>query len=242
MTYTPEQLISAIRSPMSVIRCGDGEAIMIAGIQAEVEWLLKRQLGYIPSPDHIEQIRHNLITAYKEADIIGLPFNKREGLSDYWYRCYDILDRHMNMGEKKTTSIDFHTDWLVAGVYEKLLNGLDSLCYISCRNLDDRFKHRYGIKNIHSFIIAPEAKFTSGYDGEVHYPNQFEKVMQFIKTIPPDTLCLVGAGVVGKIYNVWLKEAGCLSLDIGCVFDFWAGKLTRGVDRGLDKKDKTYEL
>lgn len=242
MTYAPDELVNVISPPMSVIRCGDGEAMLLAGDDSKVEWLMKRQLGYVPSPEHIEQIRLNLITSYKEADIIGLPFGKRPGLSDYWYKCYEILSGHIDMTLKKTTSIDFHTDWLVSGYYDKLLTDLDSLCYISCRSLDERFKQRYGIKNVYSFIIAPEAKFTSGYDGEVHYPNQFKMLMQFVKTVPAGTLCLVGAGVIGKIYNVWLKEAGCLSIDIGCVFDHWAGKLTRGVDRGLDKEDKTYEL
>jgi hypothetical protein len=57
-----------------------------------------------------------------------------------------------------------------------------------------------------------------------------------------NSLCLVGAGVVGKIYNIWFKRRGGVSLDIGSIFDLWAGRKTRGKDRGIDVIDNTYKL
>ena len=76
--------------PTSVIRCGDGEAILLNGFndKEKLEWLFKRQLGYIPAVPEIFQIRNNLIEAYRSADIIGMPESKRTGLNEYWYRCH----------------------------------------------------------------------------------------------------------------------------------------------------------
>ena len=127
--------------------------------------------------------------------------------------------------------------------FKELLSGIDTLNYVSCRNLDEQFKRVYRVKNVNSFIIAPEPKFTSGYSGEPHYPDQFLKIKEWIKTIPcKGNLCLVGGGVISKIYNKWFKEQGGISLDLGAVFDLWAGYATRGADRGLDKEHNLYKL
>lgn len=234
------------KEPTSVVRMGDGEAIVLNGYndESKLQWVFNRQLGYIPTPEQVTAIQNNLVRAYSDADYIGVPQHKREGLNPYWYRCMEILEEKTgSLDDRKMTSVDFHNDWLAAGYFDKLLEGLDTLCYISCRNLDDRFRERFGIKNIHSFIIAPEMKFTPGYAGEKHYPDQYQKIKESMRTIPiPGNLCLVGAGVVGKVYNTWFKEAGGISLDIGNVFDAWAGLVTRGRDRGVGVTDETYKL
>ena len=55
-------------------------------------------------------------------------------------------------------------------------------------------------------------------------------------------ICLVGAGIVGKKYVALFKERGGIALDIGAVFDMWAGKLTRGPGAGPGKQNNTYKL
>lgn len=234
------------KEPTSVCRIGDGEAVILNGYndQPKLEWVFKRQLGYMPEFAHVKIIQQNLIKAYKDADYIGVPENKREGLNEYWYRCMDILGENIgDLNNKQLTSVDFHNNWLSAGLFDELLSGIDTLIYISCRDLDDRFKEKFGIKNIHSFHIAPEMKFTPDYSGPVHFPSQYEAIKKWIDTVPvKGNLCLVGGGVVGKIYNTWFKERGGVSLDAGNCFDAWAGLVTRGKDRGVGVIDETYKL
>jgi hypothetical protein len=250
MTYDSEQLFIEVKRridnniPTSITRYGDGEAIVLNGMKDEtaLNSVWKRQFGYSCTIDEAKQVKENLIKAYKESDIVGIKLNVNPDLGDFWQNAFNILDK--NVGELNNyTSIDFHNDWLTAGKFNELLTGIDTLNYISCRNLDDRFKERYGIKTVNSFIISPEVKFTSGYEGDRHYPDQFRSIERWMKAIEIDKkLCLVGAGVVGKLYNVWFKEKGGISLDIGNVFDLWAGKSTRGPGRGLDAIDNQFKL
>lgn len=253
--YTTEQLYDLVtshlmgRRPLAVARYGDGEAIVLNGFRdmEVLKMVMKRQLGFIPPVEHIEQVRENLVTAYRQADIIGVPVRQRlKDRRSYWYRAFSILLEHVGaevITEKQLTDIDFHSHWLEGGYFDRLLRGRDRLCYISCRNLDAAFMQRYGIANVYSFIIAPEMKFTSGYKGEPHYPNQFNKIRKWMTKVPVDgCLCLVGAGVIGKLYTNWFKEQGGIAIDIGSVFDSWAGKSTRGPGRGLDKQDSKFKL
>src|SRR5688572_8294699 len=81
--------------PSSIIRYGDGEAMILNGFDDinQLKYVLKRQFGEVPSIDHIEQIRKNLIEAYKGADIIGIPVSNRfmGDHKSFWYRAFGIL-------------------------------------------------------------------------------------------------------------------------------------------------------
>lgn len=238
------------KKPLSVCRFGDGEAMVLNGFKdmTALKYVMKRQFGEVPSIYHIEQIRNNLIEAYRGADIIGVPTHNRfmDDHKSFWYRASGILDEAVGIDVLQTklfTSIDFHSHWLDNNSFEKLLTGLDTICYISCRNLDEQLKARFGIKNVWSFQIAPEMKFTSGYEGEKHFPDQFNKIHRWVTKVPVEgNLCLVGAGVAGKIYNNWFRDLGGISVDVGSVFDSFAGKATRGKNRGLDADDNQFKL
>lgn len=237
------------QSPISITRYGDGEAIVLNGFNDmdSIKMVTKRQFGFIPPVQHIEAIISNLAEAYRNTDVIGIPTRLRQhDKKNYWYRAFDILSQAVGIDilqEKEFTDIDFHSYMLDNGLFSNLLNGQDTLCYISCRKLDDEFKSRYQIKNIYSFIIAPEAKFTSGYKGKNHYPEQFNEIRKWMEKIPVHgNLCLTGAGFTGKIYNNWFRDHGGIAVDIGYVFDAFAGKVTRGPKRGIDSFDNTYKL
>ena len=75
-----EELLSTLKKhlqnkqPLSLIRYGDGEAITLNGFKdvESYKMVLKRQLGSCPTIEEAEEIRENLIKAYKECDILGL--------------------------------------------------------------------------------------------------------------------------------------------------------------------------
>ena len=247
-----ERIIGCLnaKEPLSIVRYGDGEAMVLNAFNDtnSLHFILKKLLGCIPPFGDVVSIRQNLIQAYREADMIGVPITNRH-MSDpksYWYRSNSILVEAVGadyLDKKEITDIDIHSHFLDKGYYDQLLTNIDTVCYISCRQLDEAFKQRYGIKNVYSFIIAPEMYYTSGYEGPRHFPDQYEEIKEWVKTIPvKGNLCLVGAGVVGKIYNNWFRDHGGISMDIGSIMDSWAGKRTRGQGRGMDIIDETNKL
>ncbi len=233
--------------PVSIIRAGDGEQIVLNSNQGIneyrlcVENVMKRQMGYEPTMSQVDAIRQNLIAAYTSADIIGIPMHKNLAEMNKHWRA--VAESVSFAKTDKRCSIDVGYDMLYNGMLSDWLNGKHTVNYISCRDIDIQLKRRFGVKVVNSFIIAPEAKFTSGYTGMVHYPDQFNKIEWFMNACEcTGNPCLVGAGVIGKIYTNWFRDRGGVAIDLGAVFDLWAGKSTRGAKRGLDAEDKTYIL
>lgn len=237
------------KEPLSLIRYGDGEAIILTGFKdmKALNFVYRRQFGYLPAIDHAEEIRENLIQAYSECDIIGIPTRDSFTSPDsYWVKAKNILLHNVSpdiLETKRLCSIDVHSHFLDKGHYKTLMQGQDTICYISCRNIDKEIKEAFDIKNVYSYQIAPEAKFTSGYKGEKHYPDQFNEIKKWMTRVPVEgNLCLVGAGVVGKVYCNWFRNMGGIGFDIGSIFDSWAGYATRGTGRGLNAVDNTFKL
>ena len=237
------------KRPVSIIRAGDGEKIVlesnndIASYRLCVESVMKRQVGYEPTMTEVESIRHNLITAYNEASIVGIPMHERlQDLNKHWRGVEDVVKPHCTT--TKFTSTDVAYDMLYNGMLAEWLTGKKEVIYISCRDIDEPLRRAFGIRTVHSYIIAPEMKFTSTYEGGLkHYPEQFNQIEWWLNNAPCDgTPCLVGAGVIGKIYCNWMRDRGGIAFDIGAVFDLWAGFSTRGKTRGLDVKDEKYKL
>lgn len=252
MILTAKDIYSRLTGgkPLSIVRIGDGEGIVLnatkdlAAFTLCNDAVLKRQMGYYPPMDQVYQIRENLIEAYRGADIIGIPMHK-QATSNHWGKVKQILDENVLHHTSEYCSIDVHYDFLNDGLFATLLQNLNVLNYISCRDLDVQFSERFNIRTVNKYLIAPEAKFTSGYDGEAHYPVQFNKVQRWMEVVRPEgRLLLVGAGVIGKIYCNWWRDRGGVAFDIGSIFDEWYGKATRGPERGLDKdnSDKTHKL
>ena len=58
-----------------------------------------------------------------------------------------------------------------------------------------------------------------------HYPTRFFEVMDELAAEQRGAVGIIGAGVLGKLYCLQLYDAGCAALDMGAVFDGWAGDI-----------------
>ena len=60
-----------------------------------------------------------------------------------------------------------------------------------------------------------------------------EAVFEQLRLVLPRTtsrrVVLVSAGMLGKIYCHWIKQAGGVAIDIGSAADHWCGYATRGM-------------
>ena len=254
MMLSKEEIINMILAgkPVSIIRAGDGEKLVldsmssVSALRLCDQAVLQRQLGYSPSLKDVEAIRNNLIEAYSKCDVIGIP-NHVQKTNSHWDKVVKVLNDNVPDHTDQFCDIDLAYHMLQDDSYDRLLKNRTVLNYISCRDLDMKFMFKWHIEICNKFTISPEKKFTSGYEGLNHYPEQFNKIPRWLDVMAekhPGTLLLVGAGVVGKIYCNWWRDRGGVAFDCGGVMDIWAGRITRGPDRGLDKinPDTTYTL
>lgn len=231
-------------TPFSFVRYGDGETMFLNQEinKSDAEYVTKRQWNYTPLDVEMSSIKAQMIQAYRNADIVGLPTQRHLERQDTWGESMTIFNRVVGQ-QVQRASIDACYEMLTSGLLTELLQGRQVLNYISCRNLTDKFKEVFSIKEINGFLIAPEMKFTGAYNGVRHYPEQFYSIKESLIDIPvKGNLFLVGAGILGKIYCDWIKQAGGIAVDIGGVFDHWAGLKTRGKGRGVDVEDLEYKL
>jgi len=251
LTLTTTDIFNTLQvgRPVSIIRAGDGEKIVLesnkdlTSYQLCIQSVMKRQMGYEPTMGEVEEVRKNLIIAYTGADIVGLPMHMQlDELNKHWRGVEDVVKPLCKT--TKFTSTDIGYDLLYSGMLDEWLKDKPVINYISCRDIDEPLRKRFGTKTVNSYIIAPEAKFTSTYDkGMKHYPDQFNQMEWWLDAAPcKGNPCLVGAGVIGKIYTNWMRDRGGVAIDLGAVFDLWAGFATRGRDRGLDKQYDKYKL
>ncbi len=244
-----------IKAPFAMTRFSDGEIMLLNRHEYYQDYskIVTKLWGYKPNESDLVEIADNLIASIKKSDVVGFPTPRHLARADYFNGAIGVYDRYIR-DRKEFVSVDVAWEMLAGSkvsdsnalmpdYYEELLRDRHSLYYVSCWDLDAAFKRRYGVRNVKGWRTPPEPKFTSGYTGERHYPEIFNKIKKEIKeTDCTGALCLVGGGVFSKMYNIWFKEQGGVSLDIGSCFDGWKGRSTRGKTRGLDVEDLTYKL
>ena len=81
---TTEEILDLllVGKPVSIVRAGDGEKLLlesnksIQAYQLCMQSVIKRQLGFEPVMTEVYEMRDHLIEAYSKADVIGIPMQK----------------------------------------------------------------------------------------------------------------------------------------------------------------------
>ena len=119
-----------------------------------------------------------------------------------------------------------HWDLLTTGALEAILKTVTSVGLVTARpELEYMVTQRFDVETTtvtvpDKFIEAPES------DAGRHVPDRYHTIREDL-SFPEGTVVLVGAGIPGKVYCNWLKELGCIAIDVGSVFDAWVGKASR---------------
>jgi hypothetical protein len=255
----------AKREPFSLVRLGDGEAVVLSyGDHLSLE-----DLSYLHghwgsqgvSLGSVAEVNQDLQNAITNADLVGV----RDDILDVDMQP-DMLDRprsevrdfvissfRMRDDERKSLSTSgarrlallhqvlSHTEWaswqrfcsawihwdlLTTGALEAILKTVTSIGLVTARpELQYMVSRRF---EVHTTTVTVPDKFIEAPDSEAgrHVPDRYHTIKEDL-AFPEGTVVLVGAGIPGKVYCNWLKEAGSIAIDVGSVFDAWIGKASR---------------
>ncbi|HEX2154038.1 MAG TPA: hypothetical protein VHL52_08665 [Acidimicrobiia bacterium] len=262
---TIERVRAAVSAgePFSLIRLGDGEAIVLS--LGEDMWL--QDLAYLHGHwgsegvtlGAIAEVKRDLEAAIEGADLVGIrddivnvslpadlldkpgrelreivisafPLRKDEieNLSTIGARRLALLHRVLSRMEwradQQFCSAWVHWELLATGTLNSILEGASHVGLVTSRpQLEYLVSRRFDVKT--SAVVVPD-KFAEGKESGRHVPDRYRSIRSQLR-FPEGTLVLVGAGIPGKVYCDWLKEAGCVAIDVGSVFDAWVGKASR---------------
>lgn len=249
--------------PFSLIRLGDGEAVVLSF--DDNIWL--QDLAYLHGHwgsegvtlEAVGEVRRDLEVAVKGADLVGirddvvgvsLPADlldrsgrevrdgvlsafpiredERENLSSSGARRLALLHRVLSHTEwpagQRFCSAWIHWELLASGALAEILGSVDEVGLVSAHpELEALVAQQFAVRT--SAVVVPD-KFTERSDPGAHVPQRYRTIRSEL-VFPAGSLVLVGAGIPGKVYCQWLKEAGCVAIDVGSVFDAWVGKASR---------------
>ncbi|SEE35096.1 hypothetical protein [Pseudomonas coleopterorum] len=188
-------------------------------------------------------IMHNLAFRLGEADILGIPpltwlehehaIGSLRGLPGT-VNVVKLLAANSAILENMSLctqlmhyELSNHPDFL------EFLCNLDRIAIISCHpETAQLMQLKFGILDV-LYIPVPGEPSRAHLLGEnsvkgQHYPDGFYQTLQSINTVDfTGLVCLVGGGILGKLYSLEIKARGGIAIDVGSVMDKWLNKPTR---------------
>jgi hypothetical protein len=229
------------RRPFSLLRLGNGEA-RVLGFPDFIPpiWLSRSVRNWFR--DRGAELQVGLLQAEAErfiadADVIGVL---RSSYPDEQFRlARKFLDVYGLLGpEAKLCTSNVHFHLLERDFYRELLAGEKEISIVSGHLLAEPISRAFDVPNVRQYKVPAQAKFFFDPSEEPHFPNAFERLRSELDVRAPGEIFLVGAGYLGKIYCGWVKERGGIAIDIGSVFDLWAGEATRGDDPSVARRHR----
>lgn len=217
-----ESLINA-EKPFSLLRFGDAEGLQCFRLPVDVIALNKsyvKQFGEIPKPENQDVIAENIRSSFIDCDIAGLPFGFKSEVWNYTLRRFSEMDP-----EKTVCSANIHIYLNADPIFRKIIAYRD-VFYISPRNVDEQL-FTMGAKSVESIHNSGQYKFECEKP-EVPFYRQVREIEDKISKMDlTSKLCLFGTGAAGKHLGNMMRDNGGMVIDIGSVFDLWAGIETR---------------
>lgn len=237
--------------PFSMIRLGDGELLLVKypkftpedEVRAQVsKWFPAQNL----SRNEIMDMGTAIHTACMKADMLGIP-------SQYEYMRWPKWNRDMRWPQfmrdysllepqgREFFHFYFVGEWWTSGAFDRMMAGANRVILIGCRDVEERVRARYPhLASVEQWLLPPEdfvwrpyaqVKNAQGaYVGKPHYPDLYDEYLKRIRESHGTlrgVLVLVGAGGLGKMYCHAVKQAYGMGVDVGALFDGWAGIPTR---------------
>jgi hypothetical protein len=250
------------RTPLSIVRMGDGEMNLLTyraypgsplldrySVLKTVEQQLDR---FVPDDVWMLALREMMLSAVQQADVVGvlglwrpkpLPdvdliidalARDLRGSSGYW-RGIDFMLRLAESGMLKNKIV------ASAHLYFGILDHLDELVLASRRTylITNRSELLRAMIDRHAGMQFDLIEIGGTAQAEMPFATP-AFLVDFHSKLPPDLAgccCLIGAGPWAEIYCSWVKRRGGVAIDLGSGFDLLAGTVSRPVhvDLGLDR-------
>jgi hypothetical protein len=226
------------RKPFSLVRAGDGEGIVIgypgltplAKLNKRLDkWFGSKTMGSHDKLAFCEAVR----TACKNATMLGIPGARHDKINQDWRNVNRYLEQLGCLSESREVfcmdcTVDLHRHKL----YTKMLKGFDTLYCIGCRDLAPQLKRAFGLREVNTYLVPPQNVPYRSQPGipverRPHYPLLYTEILRWIDEHARGNLFFVGAGGLGKIYCDRVRDRGGMAVDVGSMFDGWAGLVTR---------------
>lgn len=214
----------------ALVRLGDGEGAMLSHdaphMGEEVEFCLHIWFGdQAISEDDRRAMARGLERAMREANVLGIPRRAQLQVATRYHEVFANLERVLGprrpaMGDM---ALHFYLQW--SGALGALVRDARRLVLIGCRDVAGQFAAYFDMPVV-QWLLRGEARFPGSVD-EPHWPTGYARMMARIEGLGPGDLVLVGAGVLGKAYVAGAARRGAVALDMGSVFDGWAGIISR---------------
>lgn len=232
------------RQPLSAIRIGDGESRLMGfpehTSRRDLDLSLRFWFGRNDFTDaQLVRLARELRDACTQADIVGVPTKSQAQKAEGWANVEKYL-HHYDLLSNGTCFADCNLHWhlLEAGAYDDLLHAAERVHLVTCRSLAQAMMYAFHLGQAPVWHPLPEEANT-GQLPTMHFPWRYESMRgELDRAARLGRLFLVGAGALGKIYCAWIRDAGGVALDVGSVFDAWAGVPSRS---GMRKDPKSYE-
>lgn len=219
-------------TPFSAIRLGDGEGRILlwpSGItRAQLNRHLRFWFGSVNSIMNrdIAAWKRALLLAVSRADVVG--YYHGEERNHYWRAARDLVHTKPDaiLCENR-----LHRDLWDSGLLTEIMAAAQRIVLVTCRDVP----REEGTE----VILIPEEAHTLGARND--HPAMFAAICTAVQKhhAAPGILFLVGAGLFGKIYCDVARQAGAVAIDIGSVFDGWAGVQSRTY---LTQEQKRYTI
>lgn len=237
------------RMPLSLIRLGDGESYCFDTanldddlaerctqdhLVREVHWWGE----YVPEALR-QTIRGEARYAIANADIIGIPgvhrlirdrgalrrrlldTRQKRGLAVVLPAMLDHSNRRRVFTEERVHQVMFTAEYLSA-----LSQHAHRTVVVSCWDSDSLASVE--LRNPEFIVISGATKVRDA--GVRPLFETYTETIENIRALSaPGVLCLVGGGLIGKIFIDAAKQKGAVALDVGSVMDYFAGRATRNV-------------
>lgn len=245
MNFTDSQVVNSIVAsllsgvPFLLGRYGHCESRVLGfddrHDRSEVDKSLSLQFGNCDlTNEDLLKIQVDLFNAVVHTDILGIPTNVKvkNDLDELWAEIPSILERKgFDIENTIKCSPNFHIHALEGGLLPQIIKPAERIILITGRNIRDEFCSSFDKKFVDILLVPQEARTNHRSLSQVtgpHYPDSYYRIHDKLCSMDlSGALCLYGAGFLGKSYGAAAKRSGAVSVDIGSVFDAWAGVMGR---------------
>ncbi len=232
----------ARKRPLSVIRFNDGEGKLVGGgaqySHSELMQMLDRWFGDNRlTLEQLRRLQRVVAEATLNADVVGCP---DADWPEEFTRANTVLAELSRDRLLPTVLVNFPQAMLLDGFFQTLLKRIGFVGLVTSRDVRGVIRHLFEPGEIAWHRVPEQAIYAYRPNLPRHFPETFDFLRARIEVPFEGALFLVGAGPCGKVYCDVIKRRGGIAIDIGSIFDVWAGRLTRP-DMSFDHVRHYYE-